>query len=435
MSGELEVLDNAARMLAQAQTPVDFANIVDAAEVARVLAKRARLGTEAVNRATAIKLDALCGLADAISEGQASGQIESPGGDRRSAPIILTGGKNDLAGVLGLSTSAAGVLVHRARLVKLVRPSDGDWDALRDGDELRTSDILKMGREQKGRIEREAERRRREEESAVRLWLRAEQAWIDLQKETPTSSPIRTSPDDPDESPGPWDDVLEWPEPPESITGTAVVHHCPATDLLDRLAGSGADLLLTDPPYASDVDDIDTFVAEWLPAAFACLDTEQGRAFVCTGAYFEEQAAYIAAMEEHMPTGWSAQMLIWHYADTLGPTPNQRYKTSHQVIWHLYGPQAPRLLGDRLTEMTTVHQFPMMRVDTPGGRLFSWQKPDALARRLIDQAVVSGALVIDPFAGTGTFLAAAADAGCQAVGSEMDPDRIDDCRLRGIDVA
>ena len=54
------------------------------------------------------------------------------------------------------------------------------------------------------------------------------------------------------------------------------------------------DLLLTDPPYSTDVADICTFAHDWLPAALAKVKPT-GRAYVCVGAYPDELAAYLSA--------------------------------------------------------------------------------------------------------------------------------------------
>ena len=68
-------LEQAERMLAEITTVEDAANLVDFAEAARVYAKQAKLGTGAINSATAIKLKAERRLAITVDEGQANGQI------------------------------------------------------------------------------------------------------------------------------------------------------------------------------------------------------------------------------------------------------------------------------------------------------------------------------------------------------------------------
>lgn len=72
-------LEQAERMLAEITTVEDAANLVDFAEAARVYAKQAKLGTGAINSATAIKLKAERRLAITVDEGQANGQIARHG--------------------------------------------------------------------------------------------------------------------------------------------------------------------------------------------------------------------------------------------------------------------------------------------------------------------------------------------------------------------
>jgi len=75
----LDTLSQAERMLAEARTAQEFEDIRRSAEAARVLAQQLRLGTEAINHATAIKLKAEIRLAQVVDEGQAAGEIATRG--------------------------------------------------------------------------------------------------------------------------------------------------------------------------------------------------------------------------------------------------------------------------------------------------------------------------------------------------------------------
>ncbi|MBR0250798.1 MAG: hypothetical protein IJQ77_06920 [Synergistaceae bacterium] len=60
------------------------------------------------------------------------------------------------------------------------------------------------------------------------------------------------------------------------------------------------DLLLTDPPYSTDVEDIDEFAHSWLPNALGHVKST-GSAYVFIGAYPEELRAYLKVKEpEHV---------------------------------------------------------------------------------------------------------------------------------------
>jgi 16S rRNA G966 N2-methylase RsmD len=186
------------------------------------------------------------------------------------------------------------------------------------------------------------------------------------------------------------------------------------------------DLLLTDPPYATDVEDIATFARQWLPRALAKVHPT-GRAYVCIGAYPHELAAYLSADRAGLTL---AQVLVWTYRNTLGPAPSHDYKQNWQAILYFRGPDAPALECPLMTE-----QFSVQDLSAPDGRrgdrYHAWQKPDDLAERFIRHATKPGDLVLDPFAGTGTFLLAAARLGRDATGCDVDPDQVAVCLRRG----
>ncbi len=175
------------------------------------------------------------------------------------------------------------------------------------------------------------------------------------------------------------------------------------------------DLLLTDPPYSTDVPDVHVFAAEWLPLALKKVKPS-GRAYICIGAYPAELRAYLSVSADGLTL---ANVLVWTYRNTLGPSPGLDYKLNWQAILYYRGPDAPPLDSPKMTE-----QFSVADINAPDGRLgdrlHSWQKPAELAERFIRHATQPGQLVLDPFAGTGTFLAAAARLGRVARGCDLD---------------
>jgi DNA methylase len=186
------------------------------------------------------------------------------------------------------------------------------------------------------------------------------------------------------------------------------------------------DLLLTDPPYMTDVDDIRAFAAEWLPAALATIKTT-GRAYVCIGAYPEEIAAYLAASHGYMTL---AQILIWTYRNATNRQPKYDYILNYQAILYFRGPDAPALDAP-----DTVEQFAVQDINAPDARrderYHAWQKPDELAERLIRHSTKPGDLVLDPFAGTGTFVLSAARLGRDGRGCDTDQDMLTIAERRG----
>jgi hypothetical protein len=188
------------------------------------------------------------------------------------------------------------------------------------------------------------------------------------------------------------------------------------------------DLLLTDPPYMTDVDDIAAFAAEWLPLALAKVKPT-GRAYVCIGAYPEELRAYLAAAST-VPAMILANILVWTYRNTLGPSPTLDYKQNWQAILYFRGPDAAPLNCPVMTE-----QFSVQDINAPDGRMgdryHTWQKPDELAERLIRHATNPGDLVLDPFAGTGTFILMASRLGREGRGCDSDLSMIETAVQRG----
>ena len=182
------------------------------------------------------------------------------------------------------------------------------------------------------------------------------------------------------------------------------------------------DLLLTDPPYATDVDDIGEFSKRWLPAALHKVKPT-GRAYVCVGAYPEELHAYCSV---RMPD----QILVWTYRNTMGPATTDRYKLNWQAILYYVGPDAPPLNCDSLNEL-----FSVQDINAPDGRqgdrFHEWQKPLELAERIIRHATKPGDRVVDPFCCTGTFLLAAASAGRRAIGCDISRENVSIAIKRG----
>lgn len=178
------------------------------------------------------------------------------------------------------------------------------------------------------------------------------------------------------------------------------------------------DLLLTDPPYSTDVEDIDSFAAAWLPNALENVK-RTGSAYVFIGAYPDELLAYLNIQPpEHMRL---AQVLVWTYKNTLGQNPKDRYKQNWQACLFYRGVDAPPLDCPLTNE-----QWAVQEINAPDGRqgdrYHAWQKPMEIAERFIRHSTKPGMTVFDPFACTGTFLLAAAKLGRKAYGFEIDAD-------------
>lgn len=187
------------------------------------------------------------------------------------------------------------------------------------------------------------------------------------------------------------------------------------------------DLLLTDPPYSTDVDDIDAFVDSWLFNALSNVKPT-GFAYVFIGAYPEEVRAYLnAKIPDHMKL---EQILVWTYKNTLGQNPKERYKLNYQDCLFYRGVDAPDLDCPLTTE-----QWAVQEINAPDGRqgdrYHAWQKPMEIAERFIRHSTKPGDIVFDPFACTGTFLLASAKLGRKAYGFEIEPNNASIAAERG----
>lgn len=191
------------------------------------------------------------------------------------------------------------------------------------------------------------------------------------------------------------------------------------------------DLLLTDPPYSTDVDDIATFAKAWLPLALSKVKPS-GRAYICIGAYPTELATYLDILLQQGKFIVDAP-LIWTYRNTLGVTPKMKYNLNYQVILHLYS-QDSRPLDNSITN----EMFSVQDINAPDGRLgdryHTWQKPDELARRLLKHATLVGERILDPFACTGTFPLMAARMERWAEACDLSADNLHIAQERGCHV-
>ena len=188
------------------------------------------------------------------------------------------------------------------------------------------------------------------------------------------------------------------------------------------------DLLLTDPPYSTDVENIDEFAASWLPNALSHVKST-GSAYVFIGAYPEELKAYLnIKLLDHIKL---VQVLIWTYKNTLGNNPKDRYKQNYQACLYFRGLNAP-VLNCPLTN----EQWAVQEINAPDGRIgdryHAWQKPMEIAERFIRHSTKQGDIVFDPFACTGTFLLAASKLGRKGYGFEISPENATIAGTRGV---
>ena len=190
------------------------------------------------------------------------------------------------------------------------------------------------------------------------------------------------------------------------------------------------DLLITDPPYSTEIEDIESFAEDWLPLALSKVK-DTGRAYVFIGAYPEELRAYLGTYFRIKPKKLILEQILgWAYHNTIGPSPKLYYTNNYQNILYFLGPKAPPLDCPDLTE-----KFAFQLVNAPDGRTgiryHTWEKPIELAEMYIRHSTSEGQLVLDCFAGTGTFLLAAARLGRHARGCDISEEMVNIAVSRG----
>lgn len=206
-----------------------------------------------------------------------------------------------------------------------------------------------------------------------------------------------------------------------------VIYHDDCVEFLKRFEDKSIDLLITDPSYSTDIKDLPVFLDSWLYDSLNKIK-DTGRAFICIGAYPIEIYTYLGYL---MKSDWIIDCpLIWTYRNTLGQTPNMKYNLNYQLILHLY-----RKTSKPLNKSITNEMFSVQDINAPDGRIgdryYKWQKPDLLAKRLINHTTKKGDNIIDPFAGSGTFILKASELGRIASGCEIDEDIMNIAIQRG----
>ncbi len=186
--------------------------------------------------------------------------------------------------------------------------------------------------------------------------------------------------------------------------------------------------VITDPPFQTDVEDINEFVNSWLPLLLNKVKKE-GRIFICSGAYPIEIQAYLNILLKQNKFIVD-NPLIWTYRNCLGIVPKNKYNLNYQMIWHLYSDKSPKLDTSITNEM-----FSVQDINAPDGRqgdrFFKWQKPDELCRRLITHSTKEGDTIVDPFCGSGSFILMAAKLKRIGIGCDISKENLNIAIERG----
>ncbi|MCP4665218.1 MAG: hypothetical protein GY849_02540 [Deltaproteobacteria bacterium] len=209
------------------------------------------------------------------------------------------------------------------------------------------------------------------------------------------------------------------------------IYHKDCNDYLNTIDDNSVDLLFTDPPYSTDVENIKEFAESWVDLALSKVK-KTGRAFICIGAYPEELNAYLNILLKQDKFILD-NPLIWTYRNTLGVTPKMKYNLNYQIVLHLYSENSRELDTSITNEM-----FSVQDINAPDGRqanrYHTWQKPDELAMRLINHTTIENEKIIDCFACTGTFVLMGAKMNRIASGCDLSKENLEIAKQRGANV-
>jgi SAM-dependent methyltransferase len=178
-----------------------------------------------------------------------------------------------------------------------------------------------------------------------------------------------------------------------------------------RIADESVDLVLTDPPY------IEAALPLWDPlGAFAARVLKPGGLLVAyTGHYWFPRCS--EAIEKHLRWLWLAVVRL------SGPSTEihaLRFQPAFRpVLMFVKGEYKARWFFRDMLEDDAMEKG-----------LHEWQQGTPAFRTFIEKFTDQGGLVVDPFAGSGTTLVAAAETGRRAIGIEIDPKHADVARGR-----
>lgn len=201
-------------------------------------------------------------------------------------------------------------------------------------------------------------------------------------------------------------------------------------DVMPRMAADKFDAVITDPPYNvgknyGDGHD-DRLSAEEYEAWLREVLTECGRVSRGPVVFFPGTTNALRAGEVLKGTGLRPfRLLGWHKREFAGDKWNGGPAMCWEPIVWATAEDKPffnRLYGTVGRDFLTVNEVKNDPYRGPG--LHPNPKPLPVMRWLVGLFVRPGGSVLDPFAGTGTTLRAAVDAGCSASGIELNRDYI-----------
>ncbi|MGH7641634.1 MAG: DNA methyltransferase [Candidatus Dormibacteria bacterium] len=178
-----------------------------------------------------------------------------------------------------------------------------------------------------------------------------------------------------------------------------------AAELAQRLPAGSVDLILTDPPWGG------AFAGCWADLGHLAARVLRPGGFALVYVGHLHLPAVMAALSDGGLAYWWTVSIQLH-----GPKPAiraRRVRTGWRPVLVYVQPPAP-------DEPPWFSDW-LASDPAPAKALHHWQQGLGPARQLVRRFAPAGGLVLDPFAGAGTFSAAAVLEGRQALGFEHDP--------------
>lgn len=122
-------------------------------------------------------------------------------------------------------------------------------------------------------------------------------------------------------------------------------------------------------------------------------------------------AFYFPIINAELPV---RNLIVW---DKLSG-PGSYYTFSHELI--IFGTAAPKLLHKGGTNVWRIKAFSSGAASTDGTKVHPTQKPTEIIRKMIEDSTEPGAVVLDPFMGSGTTAVACIQTGRNFIGFEQE---------------
>ena len=223
-----------------------------------------------------------------------------------------------------------------------------------------------------------------------------------------------------------------------------------ALDELPRVEAESVDLIIADPPYnlgkdygnnhdVKGFDEYLDFSRTWLKHAHRILKPH-GTIYVFMGFRFISYLYDILDRELGM---FFNSWIVWHYTQGMGKTKGfsprhddiLMFTKSKKFIFNLDAIRVPQKYYRERNNMRgansgDVWQFSHVHYCNENRQNHPTQKPEGLIERMVLASSREGALVLDPFVGSGTTLRVCQQLNRRGCGIEINPEYVKSCKVR-----